>query len=325
VRCLGIDLGGTTIDWVVLDADDDAGVVARGGEETRAERGPDSVIETIAAIARSAVDEHGIVGIGLGMPGPLDLERGRAVFVANMPGWADFPIVERLERGTGQTVALLNDARAFTLAELRLGAGQGVSDLIGVTLGTGVGGGIVVGGRLLLGLNGTAGEIGHQTLDPAGPRCACGNTGCLEQYASGPAIARAAGLATAAQVVEAARAGDARARAVLAQAGAYLGIGIANVALAVAPELVVVGGGVSAAGELLLEPACAELRRRLTVMPAERIRLVPAALGRDAGAIGAALWASRHRRDVDMVRGAAHQRRGRTTEARCSAQPNSEA
>jgi glucokinase len=164
---------------------------------------------------------------------------------------------------------------------------------VGFAVGTGIGGGVVVGGRLLLHLNGTVGELGHQTVIPDGPPCGCGSRGCLEQLASGPAIARAAGMPTPEAVVEAARAGERDATEALARAGTYLGIGIANVVLALGPERIVVGGGVAAAGELLLEPARRELRRRVTMMPLERIAVVPAELGARAGAIGAALWAAR--------------------------------
>lgn len=178
----------------------------------------------------------------------------------------------------------------MTLAEHRAGAGRGCSELACFALGTGVGGGIVVGGHLLLGVNGTVGELGHQTIDPAGPPCACGSRRCLEQYASGTAIAAAGGRATAEEVIEAARQGDDSAAAALQRAGTMLGIGIANVALAIGPQRVVIGGGAAAAGELLLEPAHAELVRRNRMMPIERIELIPAELDPQAGVIGAALW-----------------------------------
>jgi glucokinase len=165
--------------------------------------------------------------------------------------------------------------------------------MVGFTIGTGIGGGVVVDGRLLLGMNGTIGELGHQAIVPDGPPCGCGSHGCLEALAAGPAIARAAGMATPEDVVDAARSGDRRAGAVLEQAGAYLGIGIANVVLTVGPERVVIGGGVAEAGELILRPARDELARRVTVMPLERISVLSAELGTGAGAIGAALWGAR--------------------------------
>jgi glucokinase len=295
MRTLGIDVGGTNVKWVVLDRTEG---IAEGSFETHAELGPAAVLEHIAAVGREVSAAHGPVArAGIGLPGPLDLERGRTVFLGNLPGWEDQAVVEPLEAMLGLPVSLINDARAFTLAEHQLGAGRGCETMVGFTIGTGLGGGIVVDGRLLMGMNGTIGEIGHQTILPDGPRCGCGNNGCLEQYAAGPAIARAAGMATPEEVFEAARAGDAAATGVLERAGAFLGIGIANVVLTVGPERVVVGGGVAAAGDLILEPARRELARRVTVMPLERISVVPAALGTGAGAIGAALWSARERHD----------------------------
>jgi glucokinase len=294
VRTLGVDIGGTSVKWVVLEHDPTPRVVSDGQLATEPERGPGAVIDRIAALARELGSaEGGLQRVGLGMPGPLDLERGRTVFLGNFPGWEDYAVVEPLERELGLPVALINDARAFTLAELELGAGRGCSTLVAITIGTGIGGGVVVDGRLLLHLNGTVGELGHQTLDPEGPPCGCGNNGCLETFSAGPAIARAADMATPELVFEAARAGDRRAADVLARAGKYLGIGIANVAVIVGPERVVVGGGVAAAGELMLEPARRELARRLTVIPPDLIPIVPAELGLRGGAIGAALWATR--------------------------------
>lgn len=291
MRALGFDLGGTNLKWVVLDLAGEPRIVAEGTAPTRAELGPAIALDRLGELGRFAVTEHGPIDrVGIGMPGPLDLERGRTVFLGNLPGWEDYPIVEPLERRIGLPVALINDARAFTLAELQLGAGKGCSTMVGFTIGTGVGGGVVVGGHLLMHLNGLVGELGHQTLVPDGPPCGCGNRGCLEQFAAGPAIARAAGMATPELVFEAARSGDRGAIEILARAGSYLGIGIANVALAVGPERVVIGGGVAAAGDLIIEPARAELRRRLTVMPFDRIAIVRAELGPHAGAVGAALW-----------------------------------
>ena len=158
---------------------------------------------------------------------------------------------------------LINDARAFGLAELRLGAGRGVGTMIGLTLGTGVGGVVAVGGSVLLGHDGTAGEIGHQTIDPDGPWCGCGNRGCLEAYARADQIAAACGTETAEAAVHAAAGGDARARAGLAAVGRYLGIGIANMIAVISPDRVVLGGGVAAAGELLFAAIRAELELRV--------------------------------------------------------------
>jgi glucokinase len=186
-------------------------------------------------------------------------------------------------------VALINDARAFGLAEHRLGAGRGASTMVGLTLGTGVGGCVVVDGRLLLAHDGAVGELGHQTIDPDGPWCGCGNRGCLEAFARADQIAAACGTATAEEAVERARAGDARAVAGLADVGRYLGIGIANLVVILAPDRVVLGGGIGAATDLLRGPIEAELRRRVAVTSLDLVEIVPAELGTWAGAIGAAI------------------------------------
>jgi glucokinase len=293
VKAAGLDLGGTNVKVCLLDYGEAPRVVERRSAETHAERGPEAVMDVLAGLAADAIAAAGAVqAVGLGAPGPLDLERGRSLWMPNLPGWNNVPIVAEMEARLGRRVALINDSRALTLAELELGAGRGCRDLVCFALGTGVGGGVVVNGQLLLGLNGTAGELGHQTIDPEGRRCGCGNRGCLEQEASGPAIARAGGRATAEAVLEAARSGDERALAAFERAGAKLGIAIANAVLTVGPDRVVVGGGVAAAGELLLRPAREELVRRDRVQPVERVEVVAATLGSYAGAIGAALWAA---------------------------------
>jgi glucokinase len=295
VRSLGIDLGGTGIKAAVLEIAEPPTILTHLSTLTHPEDGPEAVLGRMTALAQEAIAATGPVEVaGLGAPGPLDLEGGRSLGMPNLPGWRDVPLVSAMEARLGLPVALLNDARAHTLAELALGAGRGCANLVCFVLGTGVGGGVVVDGQLLLGLNGTVGELGHQTIEPDGPPCPCGNRGCLEQYASGPAIARAAGMATGAEVLEAARDGDRRAVDALERAGTMLGIGIANTVLAVGPDRVVVGGGVARAGELLLEPARRELVRRNRMMPVERIAVVQAELGSLAGPIGAALWASRN-------------------------------
>jgi glucokinase len=291
-RALGLDLGGTEVKACVLDSGPPLTVSGKRTRETEAITGAEAVLDRIADLARETLAAEGPVDrVGLGAPGPLDVERGRSLFMPNLPGWTEVPIVAELEDRLGLRVFLINDVRALTLAEHHLGAGRGCDNLICFALGTGVGGGVVVGGHLLLGMNGTVGELGHQTVEPDGLPCHCGSRGCLEQYASGTAIAAAAGLATAKEAVEAARAGDAHALDVLERAGTMLGIGIANAALAVGPERVIVGGGVAAAGELVLGPARKELVTRNRMMPVERIEVVQAALGGAGGSIGAALFA----------------------------------
>jgi glucokinase len=296
-RYLGIDLGGTNIKYAIVETGDNPHVVATGSTETHAAEGPAAVVERMVELGRHAVQEHGAVdAVGTGVPGVLDHERGRALFLPNLPGpWADTPLVERLATGLGTDVALINDARAFTLGELRVGAAKGCHDVLGIAIGTGIGGGVAVDGQLHLGLDGSAGEFGHQTVDPDGPRCPCGNRGCVETLAAGPAIAREGGLATPELVAEAARQGDARAREVLGHAGTLIGIAVANAIVLLAPQRVVVGGGVAAAGDLLLDPIREEVRRRVFVVPIDRVEIVRAKLTPFGGAVGAALWGAEAR------------------------------
>jgi glucokinase len=227
----------------------------------------------------------------VGVPGLYDPEQGTTRVIINVPGtWLGVPVAAAITNAVQVPARLVNDARAFTLAEHRLGAGRGAGSILGITLGTGVGGGLVIGGRLYLGHDGTAGEFGHQTILPDGPPCNCGNNGCLETLARADAIVAACGQTTVEKAVEAAHAGDRRARQGLTDAGRYLGIGVCNVVVMLTVDRVVVGGGVAAAGDLLLEPIRAELRRRVHVTEAERIEVVRAELGTWAGAIGAAIY-----------------------------------
>jgi glucokinase len=175
------------------------------------------------------------------------------------------------------------------LAELRLGAGRGVSALVGLTLGTGIGGVIAIDGRVHLGHDGTAGEIGHQTIDPDGPLCGCGNHGCLEAFARADRIAAACGTDTVAAAIEAAQAGDARALAGFAEIGRYLGIGIGNMVVVISPDKVVIGGGISVAFDAFADSIREELRRRVRTTSLAEVEVVPAELGTWAGSIGAAI------------------------------------
>jgi glucokinase len=286
---LGLDLGGTNIKAAVMDGS--LRVLATDAMPTGATDGPEAVLERVAALGRAVAAPFGEpVSAGLALPGHFDAARGTGSLLPNLPGdWAGRPIAGPVGSSLGLPVTLVNDVRALTLAELRLGAGRGAHDLVCIALGTGVGGGVVIGGRLHLGL-GHAGEIGHTTVDPDGPLCGCGNRGCLDRMASAESIAAAAGRASVADAAEAARAGDPAARAAFARAGEYVGRVLAGAVVLLWPERVVVGGGVADAGELLLEPLRAELRRRARVAPVGEIAVVRAELGPVAGAVGAALW-----------------------------------
>jgi glucokinase len=249
------------------------------------------VLARVAELARTTAAPYGPPATaGLGLPGHYDPEAGTGGLLPNLAGdWEGRPIAGPVGDALGVPVRLVNDVRAMTLAELRLGAGRGVRDLVCVALGTGVGGGVAIGGRLHLGL-GHAGEIGHTTVLPDGPLCGCGNRGCLDRVAGAAAIAADAGRPSVADAVAAAEDGDARAGDALARAGRHVGLALAGAVVLLWPERVVVGGGVAAAGELLLGPLREEMRRRAQVAPVDAIAVVPAQLGSGAGAIGAALW-----------------------------------
>jgi glucokinase len=259
VRHLGLDLGATYVKWVVLEQDQ---VVADGKLETHAAKGPEAVVDRLVSVgaAAGAVDT-----IGIGVPGLFDAEHGVATFLPNLTGdWGKVRLTARVGDALGAPVALINDARAFALAESTLGAARTCDTAVFVAVGTGVGGGITVGGRFHEGRAGRAGEIGHVTIAENGPLCTCGNRGCLEAFVR--------------EALDARR---------LRRAGQLLGIGVANAVVLLAPDRVVVGGGVGSVGEKLLEPVRREVARRVFVsVPVE---IVQGELGVKAGAIGAAL------------------------------------
>ena len=300
-RHLGLDLGATNLKWAVVEhAGGDWRTLATGQVPTDGHLGPDAVIGRLGDTGAAAMAAWpGVVSAGIGLPGLYDPAAGTVRFLPNVPGdWAGRPMAGPVAARLGVPAFLINDARAFGLAELRLGAARGASSMVGLTLGTGVGCVIAIGGRVYQGHDGTGGEGGHQTIDPDGPLCGCGNRGCVEAFARADRIAEACGTATAEEAVARAREGDARAREGLAQAGRYLGIGIANLVVVVTPDVVVIGGGVSAAGELLFEPIRAELRRRVHITDLDRVRLVAAELGTLAGAIGAAVHGAERAAEV---------------------------
>lgn len=294
-RHLGLDLGATNVKWAVLErAGDDWSVLERGQFPTSAADGADAVIERMAGQAEHARDTWpDLATVGVGIPGLFDAVEGIATFTPNLPpDWERRPVAGPIRARLGLPVRLINDARAFGLAELRLGAGRGCETMVGLALGTGVGGVVVVGGQVHFGHDGTGGELGHQTLLPDGPPCTCGNLGCLEAFAKADAVAAACGTATAEQAVAAAQAGDERAVAGLAEVGRWLGVGIANLVVVLTPDRVVLGGGVAGAGDLLIQPIRAEVRRRVHVTDVDAVEIVTAELGTWAGAIGAGVNAA---------------------------------
>jgi glucokinase len=300
-RHLGLDLGGTNLKWAVIEhGDGDWRTLATGRVSTEAQEGPEAVVRRIAETGATVMAAWpGIVSAGIGVPGLYDPAAGTTRFLPNVPGeWAGRPVAAPVAARLGIPAFLINDARAFGLAELRLGAGRGASSMVGLTLGTGVGGVVVVNGRVHQGHDGTGGEAGHQTIDPDGPWCGCGNRGCLEAYARADQIAAACGTDTAEEAVSRARDGDARAREGLARVGRYLGIGIGNLVVVISPDRIVIGGGVAAAGDLLFEAIEAELRTRVHITSLQPVTLVAAELGTWAGAIGAAVHGAERAAEV---------------------------
>jgi glucokinase len=292
-RHLGLDLGGTNIKVAVLEQDDDASLprlVEHATVPTHAERGPDGVAAALVDAGRAAIAGYGpIATVGVGIPGLFDHATGRVTLFPNLPGpWAGYPLRDKVADGIGMAVTTINDARAHTLAEARMGAGRGASTMAMLTLGTGIGGGIMIHGRLHLGTRGTAGEIGHQTVHEGGRLCGCGNRGCAEPYAQAGALMRTAGRDSVEAVFAGAAAGDPACQTAIAEAVEALGIAIGNVVTVLVPDRVVIGGGISEAGEAIMAPLRASVARHSPFVPAGP-ELVLAELGPAAGAIGAAL------------------------------------
>lgn len=304
---IAVDIGGTQIRAALCDA---AGTIYRRvADLTAGHEGPDAVMSRIERAIRQVWPADGqVIAIGVAAPGPLDPWSGVVLDAPNVPGWKDYPLRDIIQERFDTPALAGNDANLAALAEQRFGAGQGKSDLIYITVSTGVGGGIIVNGELVLGGHGLAGELGHIIVEPDGPRCGCGNRGCLEALASGPSIARQARqriLAgessyildlvqgdsndiSAKIVSEAAQSGDLLAVDVFRQAGVYLGIGLVSLLHLFDPNIVIIGGSVSKAGDLLFKPAREVVRQRCMADHYWRdTPIVPAALGDDVGLLGA--------------------------------------
>jgi glucokinase len=304
---IGIDLGRTKLRIGAIDGD---GRVLAARRLATPSGGPEIVVETIArgvgdVLAGAGVAPGGVPAVGVGAPGPLDPDAGVVLNPPNMPGWVSVPLAARLRDRLGRPAFVDNDANAAALGEHWVGAGAGVDDLVYVTLSSGIGGGLIVGGRLYRGASGQAGELGHMVVDPRGPQCACGRRGCLEAIASGFAIARAAqaalasgrpttlgaspaGTLSAADVARAAYDGDPVAREIYARAGAAVGACLADLVNLLNPAMIIVGGGVARAGDLLWAPMRRVVDAEAFPHARAAVRLVPAALGDDAGVVGAA-------------------------------------
>ncbi|GEB55040.1 ROK family protein [Streptomyces gardneri] len=303
---VALDIGGTKIAGALVDGE--GRVLARSRRPTPAREDGETVMKAVEAVlgelaASPLWEAAGAVGIG--SAGPVDASRG-TVSPVNVPGWRDFPLVERVHRATGgRPVTLVGDGVAMTAAEHWLGAARGHDNALCLVVSTGVGGGLVLGGRLHPGPTGNAGHLGHISVDLDGEPCACGGRGCVERLAGGPHIARRAlengwrpgpdGDASAAAVAAAARAGDPVAVASFERAAQALAAGIAATAALVEVDIAVVGGGVAGAGEVLFGPLRRSLRSYATLSFVRNLTVVPAATGTDAGLLGAAAaagWAS---------------------------------
>ena len=310
---LGIDIGGTNL-VVGSVAEDGSALHALDSEPTHAEAGQTDVLDRLITLAqrtiertRQEVSGADIIGVGVGAPGPLDTKRGIVLLTPNL-GWVNLPLRQIIHERLGLPAALDNDANCAVLGEWWMGAARGTRNAIGITIGTGIGGGIIVDGKLYHGASDCAGEIGHTTIDTEGRRCKCGNYGCLEAYASGPnialraveelkagAVSRLADYVggdlrqvTAQTVYQAAHDGDQLALEVVNDTAKFLGVGIANLLNVFNPEVVVVCGGVTLAGDRLFDPLRREVARRAFKPAVSVCRIIPCELSGTAGVYGAA-------------------------------------
>ena len=312
---VGVDLGGTNIAAGVM-TEDGSEIHAIRSVPTRSESGDEGVAGRMVALVEEIIAETAretgasradFIGVGVGAPGPLDREHGIVIIAPNL-GWTNFPLRQRMQDRLSLPTSLDNDANCATFGEWWQGAARGAKNVVGLTIGTGIGGGLILNGALYHGSSDMAGEVGHTTIDMNGRYCKCGNYGCLEAYASGPAIATRArevlvreGMKsairdmvrgrleeiTAATVYEAAKGGDQLASEIVKDTGRYLGAGVANLLNIFNPDRVVIAGGVTAAGDALFIPLKAEVRRRAFTPAVNAAEIVAGELPGTAGVVGA--------------------------------------
>jgi len=315
---IGVDLGGTNIVSAIVNYQ--GKIVSRLKVPTLAERGKESTIKRIVEtihenIVQSTIASGDIIGIGIGAPGPLDVKKGIINFAPNLPGWRDVPLRKILEDEFNMKVVLENDANAAAWGERCFGASQGVNNLVCFTLGTGIGGGIIINGKIYHGNNYGAAELGHMTVNKDGPRCNCGNYGCLEAYSSATGIKNRIknrikeGIKSEfldfdedklfeslrlKSIFEAARKGDRLTEDIVEEAISYLGIAIANIINILNPEMVVLVGGITNEGNKLLIPLGEEVKKRALYSNYKSLKIVIGKLAGNAGVLGAAalLWIS---------------------------------
>jgi glucokinase len=302
---IGVDIGGTNIKIAAVS--DDGRVLARGLVETPAGEGPARAFGRIHDAARYLAGRLSIGGVGIGCAGLIDVRRGILHESPNLPAWRNAPLARIARSHFRLPIVVENDATSAAFGESFVRGERG-RDLVFITLGTGVGGGIVAGGRVVRGVSGFAGEIGHLTVDPDGPRCRCGSRGCLEAYAGAYGIVRAAREAavargwkrahrlsgrgvTARDVLEAARRGDAVGRAAAREAGEHLGIAVASMLNVLNPSAVVIGGGVAGGYDALKPHVRRMIARYAFADTARAARIEPSRLGNDAAVVGAAMLA----------------------------------
>jgi len=310
---LVIDVGGTKIITAIIS--NKGQIIAREHTLTLADEGPESVINRILSaidhlLSLKNIDSSQLDSISIAAAGAINYDQGLVTSSPNLPGWHDIPLRDIVGEKHKVNTFLINDASAAALGEYHFGTGKGANNLIYLTVSTGIGGGIIINGRLYSGPCGSAGEIGHMTIEVSGPRCNCGNIGCWEMLASGTAVAKEAirrikqgegsSLSeivegkleniTAEKVSLAAQGGDSLALEVISRAATYLGVGMVNLVNIFNPEMIIVGGGVAQMGDLLLNPARQVVRERAFQVSAQAVRIVPAQLGDNAGVLGAAIF-----------------------------------
>ncbi|MFC1905509.1 ROK family protein [Chloroflexota bacterium] len=310
---LAIDLGGTKTRLALVQPG--GRVLSSRNYITHASEGPEAIIRRIVSgicdiVGKANLRMEELQGIIIASAGVLDVKKGIVTASPSLPGWRNIPLKNLLEKRLSVNVNLINDASAAAYGEYRLGSGRGFNSLVYLTVSTGIGGGIIIDGELYTGADGCAGEIGHMIIEANGPQCNCGSHGCLEVLASGTAIAREAQervvqgdssslieLAggevddiTAEVVTLAAKRGDILACEVINMAAYYLGVGITNVVNIFNPEVVIIGGGVSKMGEMLLKPTRRVVKKKAFKLPARTVQIVRSRLGDKAGILGAALF-----------------------------------
>lgn len=309
---IGIDVGGTNVKIALVD--EKGKIIYSSSVPTYAKMGYEYTVNNIKQSIRDLMketrtDEKSIEAIGFDFPGQVDYQKGIVKLAPNIPGWVNVPIAKMIEDEFGIKTKIDNDVRCAALGELKFGAGKGCENFVCITIGTGIGSGIVINGKLVRGVSNAAGEIGHiKLVAHNGEICGCGDTGCLEAYASGPAIVAMAsdyirggkaakfkelagvdGEITPYLVAKAAEAGDPVAKRIFEITGEYIGLGLTSVVNLLNPEKIIVGGGVAECGELILDPIRRTIKNRAMVIAGEAVEVVPAVLGNSAGVIGASM------------------------------------